>query len=98
VTTDIPAAPAGSSAEAKRLKSSVLEQYVLEQHELALLVQATRTITTLDRLDAELRRDGAMLDSPQGSRVHPAAVESRLQSIALARVLAAFAVARWRGR
>jgi hypothetical protein len=47
------------------------------------------TITTLDRLDVELRRDGVLLDGPRGARSHPAAVESRQQSIALARILAA---------
>ena len=85
MTDSIPAAPAGSSAAGRRLWSAVMEEYELEQHGLALLVQATRTITTLDKLGAELRRDGVLVDG----RPHPAAVESRLQSIALARVLAA---------
>jgi hypothetical protein len=89
VTTDIPTAPAGSSAAAERLWSSVLEQYDLEQHELQLLVAAVRTITTLDKLDAELRHDGVLVDSTKGAKAHPAAVESRQQAIALARILAA---------
>ena len=86
MTDDIPAAPAGSSAAAKRLWASVQQQYVLEEHELALLVQATRTITTLDLLDAEVRRHGVLLD---GTRVNPAATEARQHAIALARLLAA---------
>jgi hypothetical protein len=67
----------------------VLEAYDLDEHELALLVQAVRTVTLLDRLDAEVRRDGVTLDSPQGSRVHPAAVEARQQGITLARLIGA---------
>lgn len=95
MTTDVPAAPTGSSTAAKRLWASVQEQYVLEEHEQQLLVQACRTVTLLDRLDAEMRRDGTMLESSQGSRVHPAASEARQQSIALARLLAAAEVAHW---
>jgi hypothetical protein len=71
------------------LWSSVVDAYELDEHETVLLRQACRTVTLLDRLDAELRRDGVMLDGPQGVRSHPAAVESRQQSIALARILAA---------
>lgn len=67
----------------------MLEQYELDEHETALLVQTTRTITTLHQLDVELRRDGVMMDGPQGVWSHPAAVESRQQSIALTRLLAA---------
>ncbi len=43
----------------------------------------------LEHLDAEVRRDGAMVDSAQGRRAHPALVEARQQRIALARLLAA---------
>jgi hypothetical protein len=66
-----------------------LNQYELEQHELALLVQACRTVTLLDRLDSEVRRGRRHTGQSQGSRVHPAAVEARQQSIALARIFGA---------
>jgi hypothetical protein len=85
--SEIPAAPTGSSPAAKRLWASVVDAFELDEHELALLTQACRTVTLLDALDVVLRREGPMVDD--GSRSHPAAVESRLQSIILARVLAA---------
>jgi len=87
--TDVPAAPPGSTAAAKRLWASVVDDYELEPHEMVLLAQACRTVSLLDHLDAEVRRDGAMVESPQGRKAHPAAVEARQQSIALARIVAA---------
>src|SRR4051794_18937795 len=81
--------PAGTRAAGKRLWASVVDVYDLEEHELALLVEAVRTVDLLADLDAEVRRDGPMLESPQGRKAHPAAVEARQQRIALARLLAA---------
>lgn len=63
--------------------------FELEEHELALLVEAVRTVDLLDVLDARVRAEGPMLTGPQGERAHPAAVEARQQRIALARLLAA---------
>ncbi len=54
-----------------------------------LLVQAVRTVDLLEELDERVRADGALHDSPQGLRAHPAAVEARQQRIALARLMAA---------
>ncbi len=82
-------APAGLGADARALWSSVIEEYDLEEHERALLVEACRTVDLLTKLDAEVRRDGPMLESSQGLRAHPAAVEARQQRITLARLLAA---------
>ncbi len=82
-------APTGLGADARALWSSVIEEYDLEEHERALLVEACRTVDLLTKLDAEVRRDGPVLDSSQGLRAHPAAVEARQQRIALARLLAA---------
>lgn len=81
--------PDGTLAAGRRLWASVLEAYELEEHELALLVEAVRTVDLLTCLDADVRRDGPVIDSPQGSKAHPAAVEARQQRIALARLLAA---------
>ena len=81
--------PAGLGAAARRLWSSVVDVFELEEHELALLVQAVRTLDLLERLDAEVRRDGPLIDSSQGLRAHPAATEARQQRLALARLLAA---------
>ena len=81
--------PAGLGAEARALWSSVTDAFDLEEHERTLLVQAVRTVDLLEKLDAEVRRDGPTIDSSQGLRAHPAATEARQQRIALARLLAA---------
>jgi hypothetical protein len=85
----ISAPPTGTRAGGARLWSSILDEYELEEHEMALLREAVRTIDLLDALDRAVRADGALHDSPQGLRAHPAAVEARQQRIALARLLAA---------
>ena len=84
-----PKAPAGTAAPGRRLWASVTDVYDLDEHELVLLVEAVRTVDLLDVLDAAVRAEGPLLDSPQGLRAHPAAVEARMQRIALARLLAA---------
>jgi len=81
--------PAGLAASGKRLWHSVVDDYELDEHETALLLEACRTVDVLDDLAAAVRRDGALVDSPQGLRAHPAAVEARQQRIALARLVAA---------
>jgi hypothetical protein len=43
----------------------------------------------LDLLDASVRDEGPVVDSPQESKANPAAVEARQQRIALAQLLAA---------
>jgi hypothetical protein len=67
---------------------SITDAYDLDQHETALLVETVRTIDLCDELERELRVDGAIVDSPQGRKANPAAVELRQQRIALARLLA----------
>jgi hypothetical protein len=79
----------GLRASGRRLWSSVLDDYELEEHERAMLLEACRSLDLLDELDKAVRRDGAVVSSPQGERAHPAAVEARQQKIALARLLAA---------
>ena len=88
-TNRTPKPPAGTRAGGRQLWESITKDYELEQHELALLVEAVRTVDLLDELDAAVRRDGAIVESPQGTKAHPAAVEARQQRIALARLLAA---------
>lgn len=85
----VPRAPAGTGPSGRRLWVEVLGEYELEQHELILLKEMTRTVDLLDDLDAQVRRDGLMVAGPGlGKRVHPAAVEARQQRIALARLSA----------
>ena len=88
-TDSTPKPPAGTRAGGRRLWTSVVKDYDLEEHELALLTEAVRTVDLLDELDAAVRRDGPLVESPQGTKAHPAAVEARQQRIALARLLAA---------
>ena len=68
---------------------AVLAEYDLEEHELLLLREAVRTVDALDALEALVQSDGAVVESPHGSKAHPALVEARQQRIALARLLAA---------
>ena len=86
--TDTPAPPTGSRAGGKRLWHSVVDHYDLDEHERALLTEAVRCVDALDALDALVRREGVVVDSPQGSRAHPALVEARAHRIVLARLLA----------
>jgi len=86
---DTPKPPSGTRASGRRLWASIVTVYELEEHELALLREAVRTVDTLDRLDALVRADGGMIDTPNGVKVHPGLVEARQLRIALARLLAA---------
>jgi hypothetical protein len=84
-----PKPPQGTKAPGRRLWASVVDDFELEEHELALLVEAVRTVDLLDLLDARVRAEGALVTTPHGDKAHPAAVEARQQRIALARLLAA---------
>ncbi len=88
-TSRKPSAPSKAGAAGKRLWASVVDEYDLQEHELALLVEAVRTVDLLAELDAAVKADGALVDSPQGRKANPAAVEARQQRIAFARILAA---------
>jgi hypothetical protein len=78
--------PAGLQDGGRRLWTAVVAVYVLTEHEQALLRQACRTVDYLDQLAAVVdAADGLLADGI----VHPALVESRQQSIVLARLLAA---------
>ena len=67
----------------------VVDEYLLEEHELALLREAVRAVDQLDKLDAAARKDGLVVHTKQGRRLHPAVVEARQSRLVLARVLAA---------
>ncbi len=84
--------PRGTKAPGKRLWSAVMDEYELEEHERALLVEAVRTVDLLDALARTVDDEGHVIDSPQGRKAHPAVVEARQQRIALARLLAALRV------
>jgi len=86
---DAPKPPTGTGAAGRRLWLSVVTDYEMDEHELAVLVEATRTVDLLDELDAAVRSEGAIVDSPQGQKAHPAVVEARQQRVVLARLIAA---------
>ena len=88
----LPKPPAGTRAGGALLWRAVLTDYDLDEHELALLREAVRTVDVCDELDARVKVDGAVISSPQGLKAHPAAVEARQQRITLARLLAALRV------
>jgi hypothetical protein len=81
----VPKAPDGAQAAGKRLWKSILVEYQLEEHELALLREMVRAVDHLDDLHGLVERDGVMV----GDRLHPAMVEARQLRIALARLAAA---------
>lgn len=84
-----PDPPDGAKAGGSALWTDVLGKYELEEHELALLREAVRSVDLLDDLAAVVEAEGLMIAGPHGSKVHPAMVEARQLRIALARVLAA---------
>jgi|GEM_PF-436140 len=86
----IPPAPQGVGPAGRRLWRSILREYVLEEHEAALLREMVRTVDALDQLQEAVDSDGLVVAGPGLSqRVHPAAVEARQLRIALARLAAA---------
>lgn len=87
MTSRKPSAPRGSGAAGKRLWSSIVDEFELDEHELSILVQAARTVDVLESLDAQVRREGPIVSSSQGDRANPALVEARQQRITLARLL-----------
>ncbi|MGV0720645.1 P27 family phage terminase small subunit [Mycolicibacterium elephantis] len=81
--------PDGLKWSGRRLWLAVVDDYdQLSQHEASLLLQTCRTVDLLDQLQARLDADGAIVDSPQGLKAHPAAAELRQQRITLARLVA----------
>jgi hypothetical protein len=82
-----PSPPRGTGREGRKLWLAVVEQFELDQHELALLREAVRTVDDLDALAAVVAAEGVTVVGQQ--RVHPALVETRQLRIALARLLAA---------
>lgn len=82
------AAPRGLKVAGKKLWEVSTDEFEWADHELALLEEACRVRDRIVELDATVVTDGLMLESSQGSRVHPAVGEARQQRLALARLLA----------
>ncbi len=86
---ETPEPPAETGQSARRLWSEVVGRFELDEHELALLTEAVRTIDLLDRLASVVDADGPMVTSARGERViHPAAIEARQQRVVLTRLVA----------
>jgi hypothetical protein len=77
--------PKGAGPGGRKLWRDVVGKYDLEEHELALLREAVRTVDDLDALAAVMADQGVTI----GARVNPALVEARQLRIALARLLGA---------
>lgn len=87
-----PDPPDGLAESGQALWRAVLADFDLDTHEQAMLRQACRLADVCDTLQGTLEAEGIMSTSSQGSRVHPAAVELRQQSLALARMLTALRI------
>lgn len=81
--------PAGLAAAGRKLWTAIVDDYELDEHESALLLEAARTVDQLNLLQDSVATDGVVIESPQGAKAHPALVEARQQRIALARILSA---------
>lgn len=93
MTDRIPAAPRGCGAAGRKLWRSVIAEYELEQHEMALLERACRVADTCADLQAVVDREGVMSANRFGDSIaHPALVELRQESIVLARLIVALRV------
>ena len=84
--------PTGLGTPGKRLWRAVTSDFEGTEHELAQLEEACRTRDLLVSLREQLDHDGLMIESSQGSRLHPAVAELRQQRLALARLLATLGV------
>ncbi|MGH3548230.1 MAG: hypothetical protein ACRDQU_08980 [Pseudonocardiaceae bacterium] len=79
-----PKPPRGTGPAGKRMWAAVTGNFELEAHELLVLAQIVTVADRITSLDVAVTRDGVLL----GDRVHPALIESRLQRVALGRLLA----------
>src|SRR4051794_16170619 len=90
MSTRKPVLPKGTGQSGRKLWASVVDEWLLDEHELALLREAVRTVDVLDKLDAILKRQGLIVDGGKsGPKTHPALVEARQLKIALARIFGA---------
>ncbi|WP_370501199.1 terminase [Mycolicibacterium sp. jd] len=88
----VPTPPPGLKASGRRLWQSTVKDFDLDEHELALLREACRSLDSLDALQVAVDQDGVVVESPQGLKAHPALVEVRQQRITFARLVAALGI------
>lgn len=81
--------PRGLKTAGRSLFRAVTSEFTLDPPELVLLEQAARMVDLLADLRAEVAETGLMVESSQGIRVNPAAVEARQLTVALSRTVQA---------
>jgi len=85
--------PPGLAARGRAYWQTVIADYDLSASELAILIEACRTLDNLDQLAEAIARDGAtVLGSAGQTVVHPALTEARGQRLALHRLVSALAL------
>ena len=88
-TARTPKTPPGLAVAGRKLWASVTDEYDLEEHELALLLQAARCADTLDRLAVEAAANPVTITNYKGDQIsHPALTEGRAQAVVLSRLIA----------
>jgi hypothetical protein len=84
------AMPRNMGSAGKKLWKSIADRYVLDQHEVLLLLQACRCADTLDAIAAELATAELTVRNRFEELVtHPLVTEQRQQAITYARLVAA---------
>lgn len=81
--------PRGLGTQGKRLWADVVGSYDLDQHEVALLTAACRTVDRLEDIAGALQESPLTTTNARGDLVaHPLLVEQRQQGISLSRLVA----------
>jgi P27 family predicted phage terminase small subunit len=83
----IPAAPSHLGREAKALWRSVLADFDLESHHLALLQAACEALGRTTEAREAIARDGAYVVGRFGPKAHPALATERDSRMAMTRIL-----------
>ncbi|GAA4374113.1 terminase [Paeniglutamicibacter cryotolerans] len=84
--------PANLKAGGKKLWKAITDDFELGEHELSVLLEASRTVDALEALEKIVRSDGVTTVSPQGVKAHPALVEARQQRVTLAKLVASLRI------
>lgn len=85
-------APRGLKPAGKALWKASTEEFEWADHERAILEEACRVRDRIVELDAAVTKDGLMITSSPGARVHPAVAEARQQRLALAHLLVSLGI------
>lgn len=79
--------PRGLRASGRRLWAATTANFDLDEAARAVLVQACYAVDELADMRVKLAETPAVIDSPQGPRVHPLVGEVRQQRLALAKLI-----------